>query len=99
MERVYLIALVFKESDQTFQFIRREIMGRTYISNLVMLGKPIVVENGEHEGLVKSLGVRQVLELKSLVEKRVERLSVNLGLELFLAFGLGDQVDFDVGIG
>ena len=70
----------------------------TYISNLVMLGKPIVVEDGKHESLVKSLGIRQVFELKSLVEKRVERLAVNFGLKLFLPLGLRDQVDLDVGV-
>ena len=68
----------------------------TYISNLVMLGKPIVVKDGEHECLVKSLSIRQIFELKSLVEKGVERLAVNLGFKLFLSFGLRDQIDFDV---
>ena len=63
-----------------------------------MLGKPIVVEDGEHESLVKSLGIRQVFKLKGLVEKRVERLAVNFGLKLFLPLGLRDQVDLDIGV-
>jgi len=41
-------------------------MKLTDLSDLVVLGESVVVEEVEHQGLVESFGVRQVLELKGL---------------------------------
>ena len=38
----------------------------TDLSDLIVLGEPVVVEEIEHEGLVERFGVGQVLKLESL---------------------------------
>ena len=45
-----------------------------------------MVEDGEHEGLVEGVGVREILELKSFIEEWIQGFSVNFRLKLFLAF-------------
>ena len=58
-----------------------------------MLGKSVVVENGEHQGLVKGVRIRDVLEEERLVEEGVERLPVHLRLKLLHPLGLRDEED------
>ena len=54
------------------------------LADLVVLGEAVVVEAGEDERLVEGLAVGHPLEGERLVEERVQRLAVNLGLELAL---------------
>ena len=54
------------------------------LSDLVVLGEPVVVEDCEDEGLVEGLAVGDALEGERLVEERVQRLPVHLRLELAL---------------
>ena len=56
-----------------------------------MLGKSVVVENGEHQGLVKGVRIRDVLEEERLVEEGVERLPVHLRLKLLHPLRLRDE--------
>ena len=54
------------------------------LADLVVLGEAVVVEGGEDERLVEGLAVGHPFEGERLVEERVQRLAVNLGLELAL---------------
>ena len=54
------------------------------LSDLVMLGEPVVVEDCEDEGLVKGLAVGDVLEGEGLIKEGVQGLAVDLGLKLAL---------------
>ena len=54
------------------------------LADLVVLGEAVVVEASEDERLVEGLAVGHPLEGERLVEERVQRLAVNLGLELAL---------------
>ncbi len=66
---------------------------QAYLANLVVLGESVIVKDGKHERLVKGLSIRQILELKRLVEERIQCLSMDLGLKLLEPLGLGQQVD------
>ena len=56
-----------------------------------MLGKSVVVENGEHQGLVKGVRIRDVLEEERLVEEWIQCLPVHLRLELLHPLRLRDE--------
>ena len=56
----------------------------THVSDLVVLGESVVVEDGEDERLVEGLAVGHPFEGERLVEERVQRLAVHFGLELAL---------------
>ena len=47
-----------------------------------MFGKSIVVKNGEHQGLVESVRVRQVFKLEGFVEERIQCFSVDFCFKL-----------------
>ena len=59
---------------------------RTYLSNQIMLGKSVVIENSEHQGLVEGVCIGKILELKSFIEKWIQSFSVNFRFKLFLPF-------------
>ena len=63
-----------------------------------MFRKSVVVKDGKHECLVKGFRVGQILEVKLLVEKRVESLAMDLRLKLFLSLRFRQQIDLDVWI-
>lgn len=58
-----------------------------------MLRKSVIVKDGEHQRLVKGVGVRDVLEQEGLVEEWVECLPVHLSLKLLHPLRLGDEED------
>ena len=66
---------------------------KPHLSDTIVLRKSVVVEDGEHKGLVEGVGVRDVLEEERLVEEGVERLPVHLRLELLHTLCLGDEED------
>ena len=51
-----------------------------------MFGKSIVVKNGEHQGLVESVRVRQVFKLEGFVEERIQCFSVDFCFKLLHPF-------------
>ena len=40
-----------------------------YLSDSIMFRESVIVKDGEHQGLVKSIRIRKILELKGFVEK------------------------------
>ena len=60
----------------------------TDLSNSVVLRKPVIVKNCEHQGLVKRVGIGKVLELERFVEERIESFPVNFRLKLLDPFCL-----------
>ena len=58
-----------------------------------MFRESVIVKDGEHQRLVKGVGVRDVLEKEGLVEEGVEGLPVHLGLKLLHPLGLRDEED------
>ena len=55
----------------------------THLSNPVMLGEPVVVKDGEHQGLVKCVGIRKILELEGFVEEWIQSFSMNFCFKFF----------------
>ena len=72
------------------EFNETRFPSAAYLSNTIVLGKSVVVENGEHQGLVKGVRIRDVLEEERLVEEGVERLPVHLRLKLLHPLRLWD---------
>ena len=64
-----------------------------YLAYSVMLWKPVKVENGEHQGLVKSVRVWKVFKLESFVKKRIQCFSVDFCFKLFLTLYLWYQTN------
>ena len=58
----------------------------TNLSDPIMLGKSVVIENSEHQGLVEGVCIGKILELKSFIEKWIQSFSVNFRFKLFLPF-------------
>ena len=57
-----------------------------YLSDSVMLRKSVIVKDSEHQGLVKSIRIRKILELKGLIEEWIQCFSVDFCLKLFHSF-------------
>ena len=88
---------IITQLKEYWLFGGRQSVGSTaHLADPVVLREPVVVEDGEHEGLVEGVGVRQVLELEGLVEEGVERLPVDFRLELLESLCLGDEEDLQV---
>ena len=65
----------------------------THFAYAIVFGESVIVEDGEHQCLVEGVRVGNVLEQERFVEEWVEGLSVDLGLKLLQALGLGDEED------
>ena len=57
-----------------------------YLSDSVMLRKSVIVKDSEHQGLVKSIRIRKILELKGLIEEWIQCFSVDFCFKLFHSF-------------
>ena len=68
----------------------------TDLSDPVVFGEPVVVKDGEHQGLVEGFRVRKIFELKSFIEKWIQSFSVNFRLKLFLSFFSREEEDLKV---
>ena len=68
----------------------------TDLSDPVVFGEPVVVKDGEHQGLVEGVRVRKIFELKSFIEKWIQSFSVNFRLKLFLSFFSREEEDLKV---
>ena len=63
----------------------------TNLSNPVMLRKPVVIKNREHEGFVEGVSVGKVLELESFIEKWIQSFPMNFRFKLLLPFLRGQH--------
>ena len=61
-----------------------------------MFRESVIVKDGEHQSLVKSIRIREILELKGFVEKRIQRFSVDFGFKLFHSFCFRHQKDLHI---
>ena len=61
-------------------------MTNTNLSDPIVLGESVVIENSEHQGLVEGVCIGKILELKSFIEKWIQSFSVNFRFKLFLSF-------------
>ena len=68
----------------------------TDLSDPVVFGEPVVVKDGEHQGLVEGVRVGKILELESFIEKWIQSFSVNFRLKLFLSFFSREEEDLKV---
>ena len=57
----------------------------TNLSDPIMLGESVIIENSEHQGFVEGVGVGKILELKSFIEKWIQSFSMNFRFKLFHA--------------
>ena len=70
-----------------------KVVGLLYLSNSVMLRKSVIVKDGEHQGFVKSIRIRKILELEGFVEEWIQSFSVDFCLKLFHSFCFWHQKD------